>query len=96
MDDKDVPAWRWRSWCLVDGSYDDGDLLVIMVVPYHVICYSRCSTTTCDAYGRSRTIDPSQISSYHALPTKIGGGTMELGCHQFSLARQVHIGYLHT
>ena len=77
MDDKDVPAWRWRSWCLVDGSHDDGDLLVMMVVPYHVICYSRCSTTTCDAYGRSRTIDPSQISSYmllllllHALPTK--------------------------
>ena len=80
----------------MDGSYDDGVLFVIMVVPYHVICYSRCSTTTFDAYGRSRIIDPSQILSYHALPTKPctvpclvrGGGSMKLGRHWFSLTRQ--------
>ena len=38
-------------------------------------CRSCHFTSTCDnkfsAYGRSRMIDPSQILSYHALPTKL-------------------------
>ena len=61
---------------MMNRFYGDGDHVKNMGCTDSQLCACRSYrfTSICDnefsAYDRSRTTDPSQILSYHALPTK--------------------------
>ena len=82
MEDGAHKSWRWRPK-MVNRFYGDGDHQKNMgyTDSQPCACRSYHFTSICDkefyAYGRSRMIDPSQILSYYALPTKL----CTLSCH---------------